>query len=139
MPSGRRLTPGERARLALEILASYRQARKALLRMSIEAAVEALREGTPSDADRGTDREVHVEARRLGHAVERTLSLTPGDTRCLTRSLVLTQLLARRGIPGKLVIGARAEPSFRAHAWVEQAGQPVLPFGDDSFGRLVEL
>jgi hypothetical protein len=63
----------------------------------------------------------------------------PGDTRCLARSLVLTQLLARRGIPSRLVIGARPAPRFLAHAWVEHAGQPVLPIGDGSFGRLVEL
>ncbi len=63
----------------------------------------------------------------------------PGDTRCLVRSLVLTRLLARRGIPAKLVIGARAAPDFLAHAWVEYDGDPVLSPGDGSFGRLVEL
>ena len=54
-------------------------------------------------------------------------------------SLVLGALLARRGIPATLVIGAHAAPSFRAHAWVEHAGQPVLSPGDGTFGRLVEL
>jgi hypothetical protein len=63
----------------------------------------------------------------------------PGDTRCLARSLVLTRLLARRGIPAKLVIGARGGPDFLAHAWVEHSGEPVLSPGDGSFGRLVEL
>jgi hypothetical protein len=63
----------------------------------------------------------------------------PGDTRCLARSLVLTRLLGRRGIPAKLVIGAQAAPDFLAHAWVEYDGQPVLSPGDGSFGRLVEL
>jgi len=71
--------------------------------------------------------------------VARTLALLPGDTRCLARSLVLTRLLARRGIPAKLVIGARTTPEFLAHAWVECAGHPVLAPGDESFGRLVEL
>lgn len=79
------------------------------------------------------------ESRRLGRAVARTLALVPGDTRCLVRSLVLTRILARRGIPAKLVIGARAAPDFLAHAWVEYAGDPVLSPGDGSFGRLVEL
>jgi hypothetical protein len=37
------------------------------------------------------------------------------------------------------VIGARAEPEFLAHAWVEHDETPVLDPGDDSFGRLVEL
>jgi hypothetical protein len=71
--------------------------------------------------------------------VLRTLALVPGDTRCLARSLVLTQLLARRGIRSKLVIGTRTAPDFIAHAWVEHHGQPVLSPGDGSFGRLVEL
>ena len=79
------------------------------------------------------------EARRLAWVVSRTLRLMPGDTRCLARSLVLTRLLARRGIPAKLVIGARAAPNFLAHAWVEYDGQPVLSPGDGSFARLVEL
>jgi hypothetical protein len=107
--------------------------------MAIEPAVARLRGSTPTDPDRGDAQEILYEAWRLGQAVQRTLRLAPGDTRCLTRSLVLTQLLARRGIPAKLVIGARAKPSFLAHAWVEQAGQPVLPVGDESYGRLVEL
>ena len=79
------------------------------------------------------------EARRLGWVVARTLRLLPGDTRCLTRSLVLTRLLARRGIPAQLVIGACPAPQFQAHAWVECEGEPVLSRGDGSFSRLVEL
>jgi hypothetical protein len=55
------------------------------------------------------------------------------------RSLVVTRLLARRGIESKLVIGARTKPAFLAHAWVEHDGKPVIDPGDDSFGRLVEL
>jgi hypothetical protein len=139
LPSGRPLNPAERGRLVIEILASYRQARRALRQTSIGLAVEALRGDAQAEAGNSTEREALSEAWRLGRAVQRTLKLAPGDTRCLTRSLVLTQLLARRGIPAKLVIGARATPSFLAHAWVEHAGQPVLPVGDGSFGRLVEL
>jgi Transglutaminase-like superfamily len=140
MPVGRRLNPAERARLIVEILASYRETRRALRSMQIELAVERLRGGARADADRATDSDVlFYEAWRLGRAVQLTLRLLPGDTRCLTRSLVLTQMLAGRGIPAKLVIGARAKPSFSAHAWVEQAGEPVLPAGEHSFGRLVEL
>jgi hypothetical protein len=139
MPVGRALNLGERVRLVFEILASYRETRDVLRRMGIEPAVQTLRDGRPEDGERGSEREMLAEAWRLGRAVERTLRLTPGDTRCLTRSLVLTRLLARRGIPATLVIGACAEPSFRAHAWVEQAGHPVLSVGDDPFGRLLEL
>lgn len=139
MPRGRRLNPTERVRLIVEILASYRHARKLLRASSIGPAVEALRAGTRAEVIDIGEGEALFEAWRLGRAVGRTLKFAPGDTRCLTRSLVLTQLLARRGIAAKLVIGARATPSFLAHAWVEHEGQPVLPVGDGSFGRLVEL
>jgi hypothetical protein len=134
---GGRLSPIERARLAAEIVACYVQARRVLRRDPIATAVANLRaQSSPAVAPTtGT----LVEARRLGRAVTRTLTLVPGDTRCLVRSLVLTRLLARRGIPAKLVIGARAAPDFLAHAWVEHDGDPVLAPGDGSFGRLVEL
>jgi hypothetical protein len=139
MPLGRRLSHAERARFIFEILTSYRRVRRNLRRTSIGPAVRDLRGSTRTDATRGTPDEVLFEALRLGRAVQLTLRFAPGDTRCLTRSLVLTRLLARRGIPAKLVIGACAKPDFSAHAWVEHEGHPVLPAGDDSFGRLVEL
>lgn len=139
MPVGRRLNPHERLRLVREILASYRDVRHLLPAMPIEAVVAQLRGRARVHTARGTDREMLVEAWRLGRAVRLTLRLAPGDTRCLTRSLVLTRMLARRGIPAVLVIGARTKPRFSAHAWVEQAGQPVLPAGEHSVGRLVEL
>jgi hypothetical protein len=142
-PTARRLPPSPlstaaRARLAGEIVAAYMQARRELRRAPIESAVAALRsDGSLPPLTSGPH--ALAEARRLGWVVARTLKLMPGDTRCLARSLVLTRLLARRGIPAKLVIGARADPDFLAHAWVEYDGQPVLSPGDGSFARLVEL
>ena len=134
---GERLSQTERIRLAAEIVAAYAQARRALRRAPIASVVASLRsESSPAFPPAVGTLE---EARRLGRAVARTLALVPGDTRCLARSLVLTRLLARRGIPAKLVIGARTAPDFLAHAWVEHAGDPVLAPGDGSFGRLVEL
>jgi hypothetical protein len=132
-----RLSQLERARLAVEILAAYAQARRALSRAPIASVVATLRSQSPPPAPPAAD--TLEQARRLGRAVARLLSHLPGDTRCLARSLVLTRLLARRGIEAKLVIGARAKPEFLAHAWVEYAGDPVLDPGDGSFGRLVEL
>lgn len=137
LPGARPLRPAERLRLASEILAAYVRARRELRRAPIQAVVAALRADRPIDRTATSD-EV-FEARRLGRAVSRLLRLLPGDTRCLARSLVLTRLLARRWIPARLVIGACADPEFLAHAWVECDGQPVLPPGDESFGRLVEL
>lgn len=136
LPPARPLRPIERVRLASEIVVAYLQARRELRRAPIAAAVATLRSEPSQAAPTAATPE---EARRLGRAVARTLTLIPGDTRCLARSLVLTRLLARRGISAKLVIGARTAPNFLAHAWVEHEGQPVLSPGDGSFGRLVEL
>ena len=72
-------------------------------------------------------------------AVLITLRPVPGDTRCLARSLALTRVLSRRGIPSTLVIGARTDPGFLAHAWVEHGGAPLLDSGDGEFQRLAEL
>jgi hypothetical protein len=140
LPTERPLSPAERIRLAAEIVAVYLQARHALRRAPIATVVVRLRSrAVLALSSISTTESTLAEARRLGRAVERTLTLVPGDTRCLVRSLVLTQMLARRGISSKLVIGACAVPDFRAHAWVEFAGEPVLPSGDGSFGRLVEI
>lgn len=139
MPDGRRLAPAERVRLIAEILAAYRNARRVLRETQIATAVQSLRQRAPLHPDERAEAETFAEAHRLGRAVQRTLAFAPGDKRCLTRSLVLTQMLAQRGIQARLVIGARTSPSFLAHAWVEYAGHPVLPAGDGSFGRLVEL
>ncbi len=126
-----------RGRLAAEIVVAYLWAWRELRRAPIETAVKRLRaRGAPLPAESSDGLR---EAKRLGHAVIRTLTFLPGDTRCLRRSLVLVQLLARRGISSELVIGTRTDPDFLAHAWVEHNGQPVLPPGDDSFGRLVAL
>jgi hypothetical protein len=127
-------------RLAAEIVAAYGRARHALSRAPIASVLAGLRsESSSSTTTPNTGVDSLREARRLGHAVTRTLTLLPGDTRCLVRSLVLTRLLANRGIPAKLVIGARGGPDFLAHAWVECDDQPVLSPGDGSFARLVEL
>lgn len=137
LPADRPLAAGERGRLVAEILAAYVGARRELGRRPIAAVVERLRAGGGQLRAEAPD--TLVEARRLGRAVARTLALTPGDTRCLVRSLVLIRLLSRRGLAARLVIGARAEPDFLAHAWVEHSGEPVLSPGDGSFGRLTEL
>jgi Transglutaminase-like superfamily len=124
-------------RLATEIVVAYLCARRELRQAPIETAVERLRRQGLAGGRSGP--EALQEAARLGRAVVRMLVLLPGDTRCLRRSLVLTQLLARRGISSRLVIGARTAPDFLAHAWVEFEGIPVLDPEGNSFGRLVEL
>jgi Transglutaminase-like superfamily len=132
-----------RIRLGGEVVGAYLQTRRALAHAPIAVVVAEMR-GRPTQTTAQTGRERLGgerlgEAHRLAGAVVKTLELLPGDTRCLSRSLVLTRLLERRGIPARLIIGARAGPDFGAHAWVEYDGHPVLPPGDGSFARLVEL
>lgn len=80
-----------------------------------------------------------TSAARLGGVVSRTLRVLPGDSRCLLESLVLTQMLSRRGIASTLVIGARSRPRFVAHAWVEHNAGPVLPTAGFASFRLIEF
>jgi hypothetical protein len=129
--------PREQAALGLEIVVAYVRARRELNRAPIEQVVERLRPLAPSGTSPSADE--REEARSLGWVVVRTLRFLPGDTRCLRRSLVLLQLLGRRRIASRLVIGVRARPEFLGHAWVECGGVPVLSELDGSFGRLVEL
>jgi Transglutaminase-like superfamily len=138
MPRERPLAPLERARLGLEIVVAYARASRELRKAPIEEVLARLRLAEPPRGAGCGDVELE-EARRLGGAVVRTMRFLPGDTRCLRRSLVVVQLLARRGIAARLVIGARTAPDFLAHAWVEHDGKPVLSPLDGSFGRLVEL
>lgn len=149
LPAGRPLRARERVLLAAEIVGAYVRARRAMREQPIAATVATLRRGERRMPARGASlarvsiaaeaADGVAEARRLGRAVARILAPLPGDTRCLVRSLVLTRLLAQRGIDAKLVIGAHTTPGFLAHAWVEHAGAPVLDPGDGSFARLVEL
>ena len=76
---------------------------------------------------------------RLGNVVRRSLSALPFDSRCLVTALVLTRMLARRGVDSTFVLGVRTSPSFAAHAWVECGdGVALLPTTPD-FSRLAEL
>lgn len=135
------LSAQQKLRLALEVLATYCRVRWWMRRGDLRGTVSRLRRegrgeqlGDPSpDGPRPGDL-------RLARAVTRTLSVLPTDSRCLVRSLVLTGLLARRGVASTLVIGVGTQPKFAAHAWVEHAGEPLLPPGDDgAFEKLLEI
>ena len=117
-----------------EILVEYARVRRDLRRHGLQACLAAV--PRPAERDDPADREVGV---RMGRAVHRTLSALPSDPRCLTRSLVLARVLARRGVGSRLVLGVQVAPDFTAHAWVELRGQPLLPAGDYERGRLAEL
>lgn len=151
------MPPAAKAALAAEILAAYVLARWMMPRRDIRQVVQAVRgqrreqprarasgpqvgqqATAPEPGERTAGQAAHTAA-RLGWAVTQTLRVLPTDSRCLVQALVLSRLLSERDIPSTLVIGARSQPGFAAHAWVEHAGRPVLsPAGFDE-ARLVEL
>lgn len=125
----------ERVVLVAEILVTYLRVRGAVRRRGLREVVAALRSGGPgSQADEAA---VPRVAYRLASAVHRTLGPLPIDSRCLMRSLVLSRMLARRGVGATVVVGVRVAPDFGAHAWVEYRGHAVLPPLDVE--RLVEI
>jgi hypothetical protein len=128
------LTSTAKLGLVAEILHDYVIVRWRMRGPDIRAVVAQLR--GDGQLERHSD---YPLARRLGRAVARTLSFLPTDNRCLARSLVLDKLLARRSLRSVVVLAARAEPDFAAHAWVEHDGVPVLPPGSPSYKRLIEL
>lgn len=125
-----------RLMLVAEILAAYVKVRWRLRRRDVVSVVDSLR---PPSSRRSGPVDERASGRGLARAVVRTLTLLPTDSRCLTRSLVLTSLLARRGIESRLVLGVRHRPAFAAHAWVEHEQVPLLPAGEPTFERIAEL
>jgi hypothetical protein len=136
----RPLPRAEKLRLAVEIAASYLRVRRRIRSAKLEELLALLR-GEVTDARVAAWRvpDEHVRAVRVARPVGRLLPRLPGDSRCLTQSLVLTSMLARRGIGSSVVIAVSPAPEFKAHAWVEHGGVPLLPPGDAGYGRLVEL
>ena len=123
--------------LAAEILASYMSVRWRVERDSLPAVMAAVRDRRA--APRTSVAAAGLTATRLGSATGRVLRLLPTDSRCLMQSLVLSRLLAARGISSVLVIGAHSHSDFTAHAWVEVDGLPVLPTRGFEEARLLEI
>lgn len=133
----RRLAPVPRLLLVAEVLFDYARAHRLMRSTDIEDALRRLRAHAAPESPPSVEQ--HRAALRLGKAAMRTLRLLPTDRRCLVRSLAVSGMLARRGIPAQLVLGVRPDPSqpFLAHAWVEHGGESVLP--DEGFERLHSL
>jgi len=137
-----RLSLGLRLRLAGEVLYSYLRVRWVMRDDDAERAVRRLRERARGPMHAGAAKEPEdvdlMSAWRLAHATRRVLELLPSDSRCLFRSLTLMCMLERRGIAHTLVVAVRPRP-FAAHAWLEVAGEAVLPGADPGYERLLEL
>jgi hypothetical protein len=128
--------------LGAEIIVTYARTRLRMRGTDVRTLVAASRAGAPPSAAGAVSDSAQERWRvavRLGYAVGRTLGVLPTDSRCLVQSLVLSRLLAVRGIPSTLVIGAHSRPDFAAHAWVEYDGRPVLPRQGFHESRLLEL
>lgn len=132
------LSRGLKVMLAAEILVVYLRVRWLMRSRDIRSIVSTLRIVSPRRSETGS-LENRAVAVRLGGAVRQTLRILPTDSRCLVQALVLSRLLSARAIPTTLVIGARPEPEFAAHAWVEYEGEPVLPHQGFDQLRLVEI
>jgi hypothetical protein len=131
---------GARAKAALtaEIALAYGVARWTLRRHGLRSALATLRAGLEHGASPEPARDRLIAGVRLGRVVSRTLRVLPVDSRCLISSLVLTRMLARRGIESELVISVRPGEKFAAHAWVEHGGVALLP-ADAPASELVRL
>jgi hypothetical protein len=132
-----------KAALACEILFIYVRVRIRMDRSDVRQIVASIRarpyHGTCREVNPAATFEAWRIATRMANAVTRTLNALPTDSRCLVQSLVLLWMLRRRGISATLVIGARREPEFSAHAWIEHGGRPILWPGEFDRGRLVEI
>lgn len=133
----RGLTLREKAALAVEIVRAYSRARWLLWRCDLPTTLEALRTGGARSVTDAA--EADRTGVRLGRAVGKTLRHLPFDSRCLMRSLVLTRLLARRGIETSFVIAVNPGSVLVAHAWVERNGVPLSEPAEPAFARIVEL
>jgi hypothetical protein len=133
---GRPLSPAAKLALGAEVAAAYVRARRGLRRDGLRETLSDLRAGAVP-GERAVD--PVATGRRLGRIVSRTLGALPADGRCLSQSLVLTRLLAARGVQSQLVIAVQPGEEFAAHAWVEHDGVALLPPGSERFEELVTL
>lgn len=124
--------------LVVEVAGAYARARWSLSRKGLTETLARIREPIEDGLFYDATAQIYV-ARRISEIVLRVLEYLPADSPCLTRSVVLVDLLARRGIAPTLVIGVSPAPSFAAHAWVELEGVELLPSYGSEYSRLVEL
>ena len=69
-----------------------------------------------------------LEPGRIVWLVEAVAARLPWPTTCLGRTVTAAHLLLAQGWSCDLIIGAApAGRPFAAHAWIEQAGQPIGP------------
>jgi len=91
------------------------------------APSRALRLFTPR-----VSRHPELSVARIAAIVDAVLTLA--RARCLTKALVLHNLLLKRGIASEVVVGVAIEDrSMRAHAWVERDGRVLIGAGEREY------
>lgn len=135
----RPLSPRRRIVLVSEILSAYCRVRLELLRARFPDALAAVRDSQGGIRQESDSVVTYLRAARVARAVQRTLRLLPTDARCLMQSLVLSSVLARRGIETKLLIAVKPGDQFEAHAWVEYDGHALLPDSQGVYQVLAAL
>jgi hypothetical protein len=119
-----RLPATLKALLVVEVLLTYVRVRFLVRSRPIAAVAGAMR--PPVAPLRDPDAALRI-GWRLADPVRRVLEPGPWDARCLMRSLVLLNMLGRRGIASTLVIGVRPGEELGAHAWIEYERRPLRP------------
>lgn len=134
----RRVTLGELwlFAAALPVVATVRLALWVLPSRTILRIVRRLALASPAEATHP-----RVPGSLIAWAVEAVSRRVPGAT-CLTQALAAKLLLRCFGQDAQLCLGVARAPdgTFRAHAWLERSGRPVLGgAGIQSLVRLPQL
>lgn len=79
-------------------------------------------------------------ARRLSRIVRKVARRAPFRAVCLPQAMAAQWMLRRRGVPSRLVFGARrgAEAATEFHAWLRAGGETVLGGEEDATWRAFE-
>ena len=90
-------------------------------------------------AEHGAATNARPDRDRIAWAVITASAYVPGGRNCLVRALAAEIVLRRFGYDGELRIGIDRTlgGQFRAHAWLESAGNPVI--GDFELDNYVAL
>lgn len=131
-----------RLRLAGEILMTYVKVRRGLRRKDARSVLRDLRD-VPLErrpAADPTNTEVARRVATLARETVRVMRGVPRDRRRMSQALVLSVLLAQRGVASCVVV-AVGDPRERsgAEAWVEVDGRAVLPGAGGAEARLEVL
>ena len=65
---------------------------------------------------------------KIGRAVTRASRIVPGARTCLVQAIAVQVMLAQKGYPANLCLGAKKDgkSDLKAHAWIESNGSVVV-------------